>query len=242
MFERKKVFVLSDNCEMATFIKALLDESSMVDVDYFCSPVSPLRSSGFDWASPVNLRNNVNVYSGYDVGISCHSKQIFPEELVNSVPCYNIHPGYNPFNKGWYPQVFSIINGFPAGCTIHRMTADIDGGPIVDQSIVPIYSDDISETVYRRVLEKEKELLRLNIDNLIFTSKPLGKLAEDEGNYNSVSDFRALQLIDLDEVVRVGDFINRMRALSHPPYWNAFFVDAEGQKVFLRLEAKKDNQ
>ena len=46
----------------------------------------------------------------YKVGISAHCKQIFPAKLVENVRCYNIHPGYNPYNRGWFPQVFSIIN------------------------------------------------------------------------------------------------------------------------------------
>lgn len=60
---------------------------------------------------PIRLNEqNEDFFCLYDLFFSMHCKQIFPNELVLNHRCINIHPGYNPYNRGWYPHVFSIIN------------------------------------------------------------------------------------------------------------------------------------
>ena len=89
------------------------------------------------------------IIENFDVVISGHCKQLFPEKLVNGALCINIHPGLNPHNRGWFPQVFSILNGKPLGATIH----------VIDEEF---YSDGSVKTLFKInneiVFEKEYEL------------------------------------------------------------------------------------
>jgi methionyl-tRNA formyltransferase len=39
----------------------------------------------------------------YHLILSFNCKQIFPADLVSSVTCKNVHPGFNPYNRGWFP-------------------------------------------------------------------------------------------------------------------------------------------
>ena len=41
------------------------------------------------------------------------------------------------------------------GVSVHFVTADLDGGPVIAQESVPILKDDTAETLAARVLEKE---------------------------------------------------------------------------------------
>lgn len=46
-----------------------------------------------------------------------------------------------------------------SGCTIHFVTEDVDGGPIILQKSVPVHEDDTPETLQERVLKEEHKLL-----------------------------------------------------------------------------------
>ena len=45
------------------------------------------------------------------------------------------------------------------GCTVHYVTADIDGGPIIDQAAVRIEENDTLETLTQKVHIAEHTLL-----------------------------------------------------------------------------------
>jgi phosphoribosylglycinamide formyltransferase-1 len=45
-----------------------------------------------------------------------------------------------------------------SGCTIHVVTAEVDGGPILLQKAVPVLEDDTPETLQERVLKEEHKL------------------------------------------------------------------------------------
>ncbi|MDE4969880.1 formyl transferase, partial [Francisella tularensis subsp. holarctica] len=74
-----------------------------VYVDYFCSFQSQTSFAKEIYNSeikPIVMKKNGNDLIGkYDLGFSCHSKQLFTTKLVNSVLCINIHPGLNPYNS-----------------------------------------------------------------------------------------------------------------------------------------------
>jgi phosphoribosylglycinamide formyltransferase-1 len=46
-----------------------------------------------------------------------------------------------------------------SGCTIHFVTLDVDGGPIILQKAVPVQENDTAETLQERILKEEHKLL-----------------------------------------------------------------------------------
>jgi len=46
-----------------------------------------------------------------------------------------------------------------SGCTIHFVTLDVDGGPIIAQKAVPVLETDTPETLQERILKEEHKLL-----------------------------------------------------------------------------------
>lgn len=76
----------------------------------------------------------------------------------------NIHPALLPLfgGKGFYGEKVhkaALESGMKfSGCTVHFVTAETDGGPIVLQAVVPILDDDSSETLAARIHEKEHEI------------------------------------------------------------------------------------
>lgn len=68
----------------------------------------------------------------------------------------NIHPSLLPAFPGLAAQRQALDHGARwSGCTIHFVDETLDGGPIVAQSIVPVWEEDSEETLSARILEQE---------------------------------------------------------------------------------------
>jgi phosphoribosylglycinamide formyltransferase 1 len=68
----------------------------------------------------------------------------------------NIHPSLLPSFTGLHTHQRAIDAGCQfAGATVHRVTAELDVGPILAQAVVPILTDDTAETLAARVLSQE---------------------------------------------------------------------------------------
>ena len=71
-----------------------------------------------------------------------------------------------PHNRGWFPQVFSLINGKPCGVTIHEIDEKLDHGDIIVQKEVVAEPWDTSLDVYNKILNTEVELIeKYMLDN-----------------------------------------------------------------------------
>ncbi|MBM1219027.1 phosphoribosylglycinamide formyltransferase [Ponticoccus sp. SC2-23] len=71
----------------------------------------------------------------------------------------NIHPSLLPKYRGLNTHARALDAGdAEAGCTIHEVTAELDGGPILGQARVPVLPEDTPETLAARVLVQEHRL------------------------------------------------------------------------------------
>lgn len=241
----KRILVISDNFELVKFIKQM-ETTSIKDkflIDYCYSVVNKYPSSlqRLDM-EPIDVKKEdtiSNIIKCYDLVISAHCKQIFPRSLVENVRCINVHPGLNPYNRGWYPQVFSIINKLPAGCTIHEMNENIDDGNIIYQKEVFIEESDTSLAVYNKVQHAEKELLEENFSNIVFNNYQSFP-ASNSGNYNGVSDFNELCRLNRNSEGTLREHIDLLRALTHGEHKNAYYLDDSGKKVYVQIILSKD--
>ncbi len=68
----------------------------------------------------------------------------------------NIHPSLLPAFTGLNTHARAIEAGCKfAGATVHRVTAELDHGPILAQAVVPVLPDDTPDTLAARVLTQE---------------------------------------------------------------------------------------
>ncbi|TQV69586.1 phosphoribosylglycinamide formyltransferase [Aliiroseovarius halocynthiae] len=73
--------------------------------------------------------------------------------------CLNIHPSLLPKYKGLHTHQRALDAGdSEAGCSVHEVTAELDGGPILGQALVPIEQGDTADTLAARVLVQEHKL------------------------------------------------------------------------------------
>lgn len=74
----------------------------------------------------------------------------------------NIHPSLLPKYKGLHTHKRAIEAGDKEhGATVHFVTPELDGGPVVIQSKVPVFADDNEEELSSRVREQELQLYPL---------------------------------------------------------------------------------
>lgn len=180
------------------------------------------------------------IIDNFKLVISLHCKQIFPESLIDRVLCVNIHPGYLPLNRGWYPHVFSIIKGIDAGATIHKITKFVDKGPIIAREKVDQYAWDTSKSLYDRIIRKEIELIERHLPDIISGSFNTFWPENEDSYYFSKQDYEKLKILDLNEIAPQREIINYLRAMSHGEYKNTYFIDTtSGEKVFLSLNLEK---
>lgn len=84
--------------------------------------------------------------------------RILSAELVSAYHgrILNIHPSLLPKYPGLNTHQRALDNGDKeSGCSIHFVTAELDGGPIILQTKVPIFADDDAELISQRVNSQE---------------------------------------------------------------------------------------
>ena len=98
----------------------------------------------------------------------------------------NIHPSLLPKFRGLHTHERAIAAGETEhGATIHFVTAELDGGPLIVQARVPVLPDDDPDHLAARVLEQEHRLypqairwlaegrLKLDGERVWFDGEPL---------------------------------------------------------------------
>lgn len=242
----KEVLVLSDNETLVRHVKEVINSQAITAIAKFEFRFSKSNKNPSALVKlgmkPIDLKEEGSckeIVNTYQLVLSLHCKQIFPSSLVKKTTCINFHPGLNPYNRGWYPQVFSIINKKPIGATIHLMDELVDHGPIIAQEEIFIRNYETSLDVYSGVIKLEKSLITKHLKNIIegnYKASPVGQ----DGNYNSIRDFNSLCHLNLDAIGSLKQHIDLLRALTHGDFKNAFYLDA-GRKIYVRIELTPDD-
>jgi methionyl-tRNA formyltransferase len=223
-----RILIITDN----EYIKSNMEE--IFNKNIYNWEYSIKDSTILNLKTPENINH---IIKNYTLVISAHCKQIFPPNLVDNIRCINLHPGLNPYNRGWYPQVFSLINKLPIGATIHEIDNELDHGPIIFQEEIKISPYDTSLEVYNKVIQKEIELFKNNFYNIIIGNYQT-ILPKSEGNLNYKKDFKELCELDLNQKGTLKEHIDLLKALTHGDFYNAFFIE-DDHKVYIKLDILK---
>ncbi len=71
----------------------------------------------------------------------------------------NIHPSLLPKYKGLNTHARALAAGdHEHGCTVHEVTAELDGGPVLGQSVIKVTAEDTADSLAARLLPLEHEL------------------------------------------------------------------------------------
>lgn len=134
-----------------------LDHARAAGIETVVVPHSgwPSREA-YDEALAAELRaRNVDVVclAGFMRRLSARFLEAFPG------PVLNVHPSLLPAFPGLDGPGQAVAHGAKvAGCSVHFVTAELDSGPIVAQTAVPVLPGDTGETLAARILVEEHRL------------------------------------------------------------------------------------
>lgn len=89
----------------------------------------------------------------------------------------NIHPSLLPKHggKGMYgirvQEAVLAAGDTVAGCTVHYVSAEVDGGHMIAQDTIDVLPNDTPDTLAARVQAQEKQLLPQTIEQLLNNAK-----------------------------------------------------------------------
>jgi len=91
--------------------------------------------------------------AGYMRLLSPYFVAAFPQKILN------IHPSLLPSFPGLEAQKQALDHGVKfAGCTVHFVDENLDAGPIILQSVVPVLDSDDEHALSERILKEEHRI------------------------------------------------------------------------------------
>ena len=123
---------------------------------FFINPSTYSNSKEYDKALVLKLKE-------FSVDLICLAgyMRILGEEVIQTFEkkIINIHPSLLPAFPGLNAQKQAIDHGVKfSGCTVHFVDSGVDSGPIIIQTVVPIYDNDDQKSLSKRILEQEHYL------------------------------------------------------------------------------------
>lgn len=99
----------------------------------------------------------------HDVSLVCLAgfMRLLGPTFVNAFPdrILNIHPALLPAFPGLHAQRQAVQHGVKvSGVTVHLVNTNLDAGPIVMQTAVPVHDDDTEEALAERILVEEHRI------------------------------------------------------------------------------------
>jgi methionyl-tRNA formyltransferase len=178
----------------------------------------------------------------YIVGI--HFPYLIPEAVLEASGrgFLNLHPAYLPFNRGWHTSTWAILDGTPAGATLHFMDRGLDTGDIVHQKQFQISDDDTADTLYRKLKKLELEVFQQAWPQLL--SKQPKRIPQEPytGTFHKCKDLfqPQIQEINLDEPATARQLITRWRALTTNRINEAAYFEVDGERHRLQIVITPD--
>ncbi len=147
------VVLITDNPGCYAAVRAGRTGISVAPIDYRAFPSKEAYEaallSGMETWNP-----DLFVLAGY--------MRILGKDIVRRFPgrIINIHPALLPSFPGLHAQRQAIEWGVRySGCTVHFVDEEMDQGPIILQSCVPVYEGDSEAALSDRILAREHQCL-----------------------------------------------------------------------------------
>jgi methionyl-tRNA formyltransferase len=201
-----------------------VDKSGRVSLDAFCERhgVALIKSANANDAIVVEQLRSMQLDWLFIVGWS----QIAKDDLLTVAKhgALGIHPTLLPEGRGRAPIPWAIIKGLSrTGVTLFKLDPGVDSGDIVLQTTLPITADETATTLYVRVKQAHRALIRSVWPQLLaghIESYPQDESAASYWPQRKPEDGRITSAMTVGEVDRL------VRAVTHP--YPGAFVERDG--------------
>ncbi len=157
------------------FLKGLIAETAFEVVTVVTQPDEPVGRKKVLTAPPVKLvalENGIPVFqptklkdetfqqnlkaTGAELGVVVAYGRILPEGILSMFPlgCVNVHPSLLPKYRGPSPIIAAIAGGDQeTAVTVMKLVQEMDAGPILTQTSLPVAVDETAESLTEKVVE-----------------------------------------------------------------------------------------
>ncbi|MCY0990742.1 formyltransferase family protein [Nannocystis sp. ILAH1] len=125
----------------------------------------------------------------------------------------NLHPGYLPYNKGFYYYAWAELDGTPAGVSIHRMVSEVDAGPIISQSRVRVDKADTGVVIYDKHLQESIRLFQATWPSLEDQSYHVFP-QRHKGTFKKIAQANAIRELDPEQRYTAREFVDLLRVFT----------------------------
>jgi methionyl-tRNA formyltransferase len=189
------------------------------------------------WKENANATN----FTPSKVGLSVHYPKILKKDFISRYrKIYNLHPGFLPWGRGYYPIFWALWEQTPAGATLHEITEGVDEGPVVAQKQVEYYPYDTGGLLFQRVREAEKDLFLEYWPKIVEGARFPSTFSQSEGGtYHSKKEFFELKKSVDWESMNGKDLLRLVQCLTFSGYPGLEIV-LGGKGFEVRLERMRD--
>jgi methionyl-tRNA formyltransferase len=149
----------------------------------------------------------------------------------------NLHPSYLPYNRGWHTPTWAILEGTPAGASLHYMDESLDTGDVVCQRQSESDPADTAHTLYQKLKALEVEVFREGWSGIrrgLRGGVPQASARGTSHRRQALFD-PAVQRIDLEATVSAGDLLRRLRGLTTNRLEEAAYFESGGRKYHVQV-------
>jgi methionyl-tRNA formyltransferase len=130
-----------------------------------------LRDQGEDvevTSQKINGVKQKNWLKGFDFAVSYGYRHIIRKSVIDLFPgrIINLHISLLPYNRGADPNLWSWIDGTPAGVTIHHLDPGLDTGDVLLLKEIDFFKESMGElTLANTYTRLQEEIMTLFCEN-----------------------------------------------------------------------------
>lgn len=146
----------------------------------------------------------------------------------------NLHPGYLPYNKGFYYYAWAVLDGTPAGVSIHQIVSEVDAGPIISQQRVLVDPTDTGDVIYQKHMNASIELFQAtwpSVETNTYKVYP----QSHRGTRKKITETNSAMEIDPYATYRARDLIDTLRVFCFPGHGGCV-MDIDGKKYSIGIQ------
>lgn len=172
-------------------IAVLLSRRERLAARILAKAGAPVRSIARPWAQ--GLDNALAAAPAFDVVVCAGSHIIFPQAFLERLPgrAVNLHPALLPHYRGPRPIHALLIDGMAdryGGMTLHLLSREIDGGPIIGQRAVTLAEHGTPRRWQKAVMEAMGPLLADDLRAYLAGRRAAAPQQPGSGSYHSARE------------------------------------------------------
>lgn len=175
----------------------------------------------------------------FDFGFTLWWPNILSSEILKMVEIdfYNLHPSLLPAQRGKGTSFWNLVENSSFGVTIHKIGRQIDKGEIVAQVEIPKTWEDTGGSLALKAQSALTNLFKGWYPH-VGMKLPLEKNCQIPETFHQLKEIFDRSSLDLDQIVRVRDLLNLLRAKVHADYPGCTFTE-EGKTYEIQIQIRE---